>query len=195
MSYITFDTPDFLAPFFAKFDCLFNRAEPQQYFRLYGTGVLLEIKRKNVQAIDSHIISGNYQGLHHFISDAPWDEVSLNHQRLSWLQSNRQTTSTHSGYLIVDDTGNPKSGDATFATKKQYMGCLGKVDCGQVVVTSHYADASKDWPVNLLAYVPQDRVPVEGFVFEKHTIATTLRKTHAFMKTIKSCLLTNSVLW
>ena len=115
-----------------------------------------------MQAIDSHIIDGNYQGLHNFISDAPWDEVSLNHQRLSWLQSNRQTKSTRSGYLILDDTGNPKSGDATFATKKQYMGCLGKVDCGQVVVTSHYADASKDWPVNLLPYVPQNLVPKEN---------------------------------
>jgi len=162
MSYITFETPAFLEPFFAKFDCIFNRAEPQQYFRLYGTGLLLEIKRKNVQAIDSHIIDGNYQGLHHFISDAPWEEVSLNHQRLSWLQSNRQTKSTRSGYLILDDTGNPKSGDATFATKKQYMGCLGKVDCGQVVVTSHYADASKDWPVNLRPYVPQNLVPKEN---------------------------------
>ena len=184
MSYITFETPAFLEPFFAKFDHIFNRWEPQQYFRLYGTGLLLEIKRKNVQAIDSHIIGGNYQGLmeshgspkagcfvprkgpcvlhHHFISDAPWDEVSLNYQRISWLQSARQTKSTHSGYLILDDTGNPKSGDATFATKKQYMGCLGKVDCGQVVVTSHYADASKDWPVNLLPYVPQDMVAKEN---------------------------------
>ncbi len=90
MSYITFETPAFLEPFFAKFDYIFNRREPQTYFRLYGTGVLLEIKRKNVQAIDSHIIDGNYQGLHHFISDAPWDEVSLNHQRLSRLPSARR---------------------------------------------------------------------------------------------------------
>ena len=71
MSYITCETPAFLDSFFAKFDHIFNRWEPQQYFRLYGTGLLLEIKRKNVQAIDSHIIGGNYQGLHHFISDAP----------------------------------------------------------------------------------------------------------------------------
>ena len=63
MSYITCETPAFLDSFFAKFDHIFNRWEPQQYFRLYGTGLLLEIKRKNVQAIDSHIIGGNYQGL------------------------------------------------------------------------------------------------------------------------------------
>jgi hypothetical protein len=29
MSYITFETPAFLEPFFAKFDCIFNRREPQ----------------------------------------------------------------------------------------------------------------------------------------------------------------------
>ncbi len=160
MSYLTCETPAFLEPFFAKFDPIFNRPEQRQYFRLYGTGLLLEIKRKNIQAIDSHIIYCNYQGLHHFISHAPWEEERLNDQLLHWLQSNRQTKSTSKGYLILDDTGNPKSGNATFATKKQYMGCLVLVDCGQVVVTSHYADASKDWPVNLRPYVPQDLIPL-----------------------------------
>jgi len=123
MSYITCETPAFFDSFFAKFDHIFNRWEPQQYFRLYGTGLLLEIKRKNVQAIDSHIIGGNYQGLHHFISDAPWDEVSLNYQRISWLQSARQTKSTCSGYLILDDTGNPKSGDAKEVGKACFFVC------------------------------------------------------------------------
>jgi SRSO17 transposase len=36
------------------------------------------------------------------------------------------------------------------------------VDCGQVVVTSHYADASKDWPINLRPYVPEDLIPREN---------------------------------
>lgn len=121
-----------MKPFFAKFDKIFDRTEQKKYFRHYGTGLLLEIKRKNIQAIDSHIIDGNYQGLHNFLSDSPkrdsaslssfWEEVSLNLKRLSWLQSSRQTQSSSCGYLILDDTGNPKSGDATFATKKQYMG-------------------------------------------------------------------------
>lgn len=146
MSYLTCETPAFLEPFFARFDPIFKRPEPQKYFRLYGTGLLLEIKRKNVQAIDSHIISGNYQGLHHFISDAPWEEMVLNNQRLSWLQSKRQAKSTRSGYvvcvvlivatirncideykahnLILDDTGNPKSGDATFARKSNTWAVL-----------------------------------------------------------------------
>lgn len=176
MNYLTYETPAFLEPFFAKFDSVFDRPEPQKYFRLYGTGLLLEIKRKNVQAIDSHIIDGNYQGLHHFISDSPWEEVLLNNQRISWLQSTRQTKSTSYGYLILDDTGNPKSGDATFATKKQYMGCLGKVDCGQVVVTNHYADDIKDWPVNLLPYVPQDIIPRENAQILKQNQELPLEK-------------------
>ena len=167
MNYLTGGTPTFLDPFFAKFDAVFSRAEAQHHFRLYGTGLLLEIKRKNIQAIDSPIINGNYQGLHHFLCDAPWEETSLNSQRIDWLQSRRQTKSTSRGYLILDDTANPKSGDTTFATKKQYMGGLGKVDCGQVVVTSHYADASKDWPVNLRPYVPENLIPRENAHLQK----------------------------
>lgn len=82
MSYLTCQTPAFVDPFFAQFDTIFSRPEPKHYFRLYGTVLLLEIKRKNIQPIDCHIIYGNYQGLHHFISHAPWEETSLNSKRI-----------------------------------------------------------------------------------------------------------------
>jgi hypothetical protein len=35
------------------------------------------------------------------------------------------------------------------------MGSLGKVETGQVVVTSHYADSRKDWPIDHRPYLPQ----------------------------------------
>ena len=82
--------------------------------------------------------------MHHFLRDAPWAENTLNCQRIEMLENTRPTKSCDNGYVILDDTGNPKSGDATFGTRRQWIGSLGKVDCGQVVVTSHYADSRKD---------------------------------------------------
>ena len=134
MNYLPSTVPPMLDKFYGKFDALFSQPSQKVNFRLYGTGLLLEIKRKNIQSISRHIIDSNYQSMHHFIHDAPWDQKALNRDRIQMLQNTRQTKSCDDGYVILDDTGNPKSGEATFATRRQWLGSLGKVDCGQVVV-------------------------------------------------------------
>lgn len=141
--------------FFEKFDNIFSQPSQRENFRLYGTGLMLEIKRKNIWYISEHIIDWDYQPMHHFMRDAPWGESKLNDQRVEMLDSNWSTKSCDDGYVIMDDTGNPKSGDSTFATRKQWMGSLGKVERGQVVVTSHYADSRKNWPIEHRPYLPQ----------------------------------------
>ena len=105
--------------------------------------------------MSEHIIDVDYQPMHHFIGDSPWYENTLNDQRVGILDNNRSTRSCDDGYAIIDDTGNPKSGDWTHDTANQWIGSLGKVDTGQVVVTSHYADSRKDWPVDHRPYLPQ----------------------------------------
>jgi len=49
--------------------------------------------------------------------------------------------------VIIDDTGNPKSGDFTHATRKQWIGSLGKVGYRPGGSYSHYVDSRKDWPI------------------------------------------------
>jgi len=161
MNYLVDEIPPFLEKFFRKFDYLFNRPNQREQFRHYCSGLLSEIKRKNIQSICEHTIESRYQAMHHFVHDSPWDERELNLARVNILEDNRQTKSREDGYLIIDDTGNPKSGTATFATQRQYIGSIGKVETGQVVVTSHYADSSKDWPIDLEPYLPQKQKWVE----------------------------------
>ncbi len=141
--------------FYKKFDNIFSEPSQRVNFRLYGTGLMLEIKRKNIWYMSEHIIDSDYQPMHHYMHDSPWYENGLNDQRVDILDNNRSTKSCDDGYAIIDDTGNPKSGDSTHATSKQWMGSLGKVDTGQVVVTSHYADSRKDWPIDHRPYLPQ----------------------------------------
>jgi len=167
MNYLVDETPEFLEKFFGKFDDLFNRPNQKEQFRQYSTGLLSEIKRKNIQAICEHTIDSRYQAMHHFVHDSPWDEKELNHRRVKILADNRQTKSREDGYLMIDDTGNPKSGTATFATQRQYIGSIGKVDTGQVVVTSHYGDSSKDWPVDLEPYLPQKWVEEQNQIWHR----------------------------
>jgi hypothetical protein len=155
MNYLTPEVPPFLEKYYSKFDNIFKEQSQRDEFRLYGTGLLLEIKRKNIQYISKHIIDSKYQSMHHFMHDSPYDEKALNDQRIDMLQNNRSTKSCNCGYIIIDDTGNPKSGDSTFATRRQWIGCIGKVDRGQVVVTSHYTDSNKDWAIDHRPYLPE----------------------------------------
>ena len=42
-------------------------------FQTYLAGLCLELKRKNLQAIDNCRLEGSYDSLHHFLSRSPWD--------------------------------------------------------------------------------------------------------------------------
>jgi len=162
MNYLTPNVPEMVDKFFTKFDDIFTEQSQKDNFRFYGTGLLLEIKRKNIQYMSLHTIGSNYQSEHHFVHDAPWYEQDLNDQRVDTMENIPPTKSCNDGYAIIDDTGNPKSGSSTFATDRQWIGSLGKVDNGQVVVTSHYADSRKDWPIDLRPYMPKKWVEAEN---------------------------------
>jgi len=162
MNYLTPDVPEMVDKFFTKFDNIFSEQSQKDNFRFYGTGLLLEIKRKNIQYMSFHTIGSVYQSEHHFIHDAPWYEQALNNQRVNTMENIPPTKSCNDGYVIIDDTGNPKSGSSTFATDRQWIGSLGKVDNGQVVVTTHYADSRKDWPIDLRPYMPKKWVEAEN---------------------------------
>ena len=66
------------------------------------------------------------------MSDAPWDDDRLNDQRVDMMGNNRSTKSCDDGYAIIDDTGNPKSGDSTHATSRQWM--VPQADSGWVLL-------------------------------------------------------------
>lgn len=144
--------PRFFETWCAKFDDCFNRETQRSNFRLYLSGVLGETERKNVWAIASSIVNGNYHSLHHFIHDAPWSADEVNCRRLDILQGCRQTKLKDGFDLILDDSGHRKSGSATAGVGRQYIGQIGKVDNGIVTVTSHGFDGTKGVPIDIELY-------------------------------------------
>jgi len=46
MNYLTPNVPEMVDKFFTKFDDIFTEQSQKDNFRFYGTGLLLEIKRK-----------------------------------------------------------------------------------------------------------------------------------------------------
>ena len=149
--------PPSLQRFLGNFKDLF--IEPQfKNFKVYPFGLQLELKRTNIQTIDECRPKSNYDSLHHFLTNSPWDEDKVNNRRIEIIQRDKRTRSYPDGSLIIDDVACKKSKSATKieAAKVQYAGSeKGLVNCN-VAVTSYYVDKIRNFPVNLSPYVPAD---------------------------------------
>lgn len=104
--------PPSIKGFSKNFEEIFGRYQLGN-FQIYLSGLYLELKRKNLQAIDDSRLKGNYDSLHYFLSRSPWDEEKLNKRRLKLIQEDRRTRTTLRGAFIVDDTDYKKTGTYT----------------------------------------------------------------------------------
>jgi len=84
-----------LKPFFDNFSDLWSRPNQAQAFGAYVRGLLSETHRKNIEAMNTKIVAQEYQGLHHFLNESPWDAQELNDRRIALLEGNRRTASCH----------------------------------------------------------------------------------------------------
>jgi SRSO17 transposase len=113
---------------------LFPEVRSFEYFKYLHLGLISEIKRKTLPQIAKVVGLENEQGLHHFLSNSPWTAKELRNQRLEIILNTLQGRSI---ILIIDETGDKKKGKSTDYVKRQYIGNLGKIDNGIVVVTAY----------------------------------------------------------
>src|SRR5277367_1153548 len=144
--------PKFFESWCSKFDDVFGRAAQRRNFRHYLAGILGDTERKNVWQMATSTVDGNYASLLNFIHGEAWSASSVNDRRLTILNSCRQTRVKDGFSLILDDSGHRKSGNATAGVGRQYLGQIGKVDNGVVMVTSHAYDGVKGVPIDVELY-------------------------------------------
>ena len=127
----------------AKFDNLFEYKGQKNGFRYYLAGLLGEIKRKNIAQMSDNIIDATYHKIHHFIAKSKWNAEEVNQRRLEILNKRNQTRIRNGFSLILDDSGHTKSGNFTDGVGRQYIGEIGKIENGIVVVTTHLYDGDR----------------------------------------------------
>jgi SRSO17 transposase len=142
-----------LAEYLSPFDKYFTRSEGRESLERYSTGLLSDIPRKNGETIEDNVPGTNHQRLQSLLTSIQWDEKRVNKENAERMSDD---VSLGDGVLIVDDTGNPKQGEHSVGTARQYCSQLGKVANCQVVVTCHYADPATSWPVNARLYLPKE---------------------------------------
>jgi SRSO17 transposase len=95
-----------------------------------------EKKKATCTGISDVVPQTNDQSVNHFISNSKWDYKELMKQialRCSdFFEKNCDPSDT---CLIVDEVGFPKKGKKSACVGRQWLGCLGKQDNGQVAVS------------------------------------------------------------
>ncbi len=156
--------PGPLEAFAAQFDDLFTRVAQRRGFRAYLQGLLLPRDRnKTLTALAGaepivQAQAAPVQQLQWFLSESRWDADALNQRRLERLCADRTTTPTGAGVLIIDDSGDRKAGRNTAHVGRQYLGSVGKIEHGVVVVTTVWADTGRYYPLHLCPYTPAARL-------------------------------------
>src|SRR4051795_1910789 len=174
--------PLFVRSFADRFDAVFTRPVQKARFFQYLTALLLQTERRNTHGIERLVAGTDDQAIHHFLANAPWDHEEMNELRVKLLNTRPQTRTRPEGVLILDDSGSPRRGTKIANTKRQYIGQVGKTANGYVLVTTHYADAAKHWPVDLAPYRPKEWVKAGQPMRTKYEIGLELvqaaRETH-----------------
>ena len=117
-----------LEEYAVQFDDLFHHRAQRRGFRAYLQGLLLPRDRnKRLTALAGTEPGVGAQGaavqrLQSFVSESTWAARAVNQRRLELLQADARTTTHEQGVLVIDDTGDRKSGKQTAHVGRQYLG-------------------------------------------------------------------------
>src|SRR3989339_233677 len=156
-----------LQKFITEFSCFFSKPLFIS-FAIYISGLLLEIKRTNINSIVSKTPFASYQKIQYFLSDSKWNSDDLNTHRLALLQANPDTEASNRGVLIIDDTSCKKAKDThkTHGVAFQYSSSDNSVINCNVVVFSAYADSKSRYPIDIAPYFTEKDPLCKSFKLE-----------------------------
>ena len=128
-----------------------GRREPKQNARIYISGLLSDLRRKNVESI-AYRCDQDHRALQRFIGGAPWDH----HPLLGKLARQVGTElGEANGVIVSDPSAHKKCGNDSVGVQRQWLGRLGKVDNGQVAVYMGYASGKEHALVDTRLYLPK----------------------------------------
>lgn len=149
-----------LEAFLKPFAPLFRRETSRRTLEHYVTGLLTDLPRKNCEAVAQAISHTSLEQLQHLLTDAAWDPLALDEQRVHALVER----SPRQGVLVLDEVGLPKQGRSSVGVQHQYCGALGKQGNCQVGASAEYVvDTPKTprplhWLTSARLYLPQSWV-------------------------------------
>lgn len=101
----------------------------------------------------SCVPDGDVQNLHQFITSSKWSSSDAI-ERVA-LNADEMIGDPQKASLIIDESGFAKKGKHSVGVARQWFGCLGKTDNGQVGVYAALSNQNKVSLINARLYLPQ----------------------------------------
>jgi SRSO17 transposase len=137
----------FVAEVFASVPRRDQRAKGDCYLR----GLMLDGRRKSIQAMAERLPDGNEQNLQQFVNQSPWDPVPVR-RRIA----ERMVPLIGPDAWAVDDVSFPKDGRMSVGVGHQYCGALGKQANCQVAVSVHAVTDAASCPLQWRLFLPKE---------------------------------------
>jgi SRSO17 transposase len=126
---------------------------PQASFYLRGLMNHTIRKQKNIERMVEVDEDGDYESVQHFISTSPWSHRGVKDHVAQDVHA--AIGDADNAGLAVDECGIAKKGDASVGVNRQYLGCLGKVDNGQVGVYATLVNGNRYGIIDARLYLPE----------------------------------------
>ena len=114
----------------------------------------LEKNKANCQQMADCVSDLGQQQINHFISNGQWDHRELMdevaHQASELFSKQKAQVS-----LLIDEVSFRKKGDMSVYASRQYLGCIGKVDNGQVAVAGGLSQEGHFVPIDIRLFMPE----------------------------------------
>jgi hypothetical protein len=143
-------------------------SKPQfRNFSTYILGLVACEGKKNIDAINRCFLhTKNQSSLNRFLTHSPWNLQRLEQKRLHLARTRLPAAEGSTGYLILDDTINRKTGKHMEEAGYHYDSAEGKAVWGHDIVTTHYVNGETEYPVRLDLYVKKETCLKEQRVFK-----------------------------
>jgi SRSO17 transposase len=142
---------DQAAQFLERYKPLLWRAEQRNHLQVYIQGLCSSLERKSIEPIAT--LHGLYRRpLQRFIGDGKWSDSRVRNEMGVDIVAQ---IGDPNGVLVIDGSGNPKSGSESVGVERQWLGRLGKVDNCQVGVYLAYSARGSRVLVDGDLYLPE----------------------------------------
>ena len=122
--------------------------------RQYLQGLMQAGDRKNMERMEEVVPDTDYQALQQFISDSTWDATDVMDEVA--LRASELIGDPKDACLIIDETSFTKKGKKSVGVARQYLGCVGKVDNGQVGVFTALCKGDRVALLHGRVYLPKE---------------------------------------
>src|ERR1700733_13905507 len=146
------DWRDELARWLAPFVGRFGHKARRRMCPLYVAGLIGPGDRKSVGPMAERGAPGDYDRLHHFLSDGVWDEGPLEFELA--IEADKRVGGADA-FLVIDDTALPKKGTHSVGVGPQYASALGKTANCQTLVSLTLARGEVPVMVGLRLFLPE----------------------------------------